>query len=155
MVEIKIKIKKRLTRKCETDCDCLARGISRERGAKLLRVCVCLARKVAVARGYSKLEVFCVLNSNYAFYEFYYFYIYTQVLALFQVAVARGYSKLEARSVGKRKFESPAFGFVLMKEGRKETESGVEVGADVVIICLLYTSPSPRDLSTSRMPSSA
>ena len=27
--------------------------------------------------------------------------------------------------------------------------------SDVIIICLLYTSPSPRDLSTSRMPSSA
>jgi len=26
---------------------------------------------------------------------------------------------------------------------------------DLVLICLLYTSPSPRDLSTSRMPSSA
>ena len=26
---------------------------------------------------------------------------------------------------------------------------------DVSITCLLYTSPSPRDLSTSRMPSSA
>ena len=26
---------------------------------------------------------------------------------------------------------------------------------DPVEICLLYTSPSPRDLSTSRMPSSA
>jgi len=25
----------------------------------------------------------------------------------------------------------------------------------IVLICLLYTSPSPRDLSTSRMPSSA
>ena len=25
----------------------------------------------------------------------------------------------------------------------------------VEVICLLYTSPSPRDLSTSRMPSSA
>ena len=25
----------------------------------------------------------------------------------------------------------------------------------ILIICLLYTSPSPRDLSTSRMPSSA
>ena len=25
----------------------------------------------------------------------------------------------------------------------------------VLIVCLLYTSPSPRDLSTSRMPSSA
>ena len=31
------------------------------------------------------------------------------------------------------------------------------VGADMAgsVICLLYTSPSPRDLSTSRMPSSA
>ena len=28
-------------------------------------------------------------------------------------------------------------------------------GAEVVSACLLYTSPSPRDLSTSRMPSSA
>ena len=26
---------------------------------------------------------------------------------------------------------------------------------EVVVVCLLYTSPSPRDLSTSRMPSSA
>ena len=28
-------------------------------------------------------------------------------------------------------------------------------GVGLVITCLLYTSPSPRDLSTSRMPSSA
>ena len=28
-------------------------------------------------------------------------------------------------------------------------------GQDIQKICLLYTSPSPRDLSTSRMPSSA
>ena len=28
-------------------------------------------------------------------------------------------------------------------------------GEEIVGICLLYTSPSPRDLSTSRMPSSA
>ena len=33
-----------------------------------------------------------------------------------------------------------------MKELKEMTEKG---------ICLLYTSPSPRDLSTSRMPSSA
>ena len=31
---------------------------------------------------------------------------------------------------------------------RKQAEDGED-------ICLLYTSPSPRDLSTSRMPSSA
>ena len=30
-----------------------------------------------------------------------------------------------------------------------------EIGDTLVDICLLYTSPSPRDLSTSRMPSSA
>ena len=32
---------------------------------------------------------------------------------------------------------------------------GMEVTSDRVRACLLYTSPSPRDLSTSRMPSSA
>ena len=30
-----------------------------------------------------------------------------------------------------------------------------ELKKDTIISCLLYTSPSPRDLSTSRMPSSA
>ena len=34
-------------------------------------------------------------------------------------------------------------------------ESTEEVARIVSICCLLYTSPSPRDLSTSRMPSSA
>ena len=29
------------------------------------------------------------------------------------------------------------------------------VAAGLYLLCLLYTSPSPRDLSTSRMPSSA
>ena len=33
--------------------------------------------------------------------------------------------------------------------------SNVDIDASVDISCLLYTSPSPRDLSTSRMPSSA
>ena len=32
---------------------------------------------------------------------------------------------------------------------------GDGVYSDDISICLLYTSPSPRDLSTSRMPSSA
>ena len=32
---------------------------------------------------------------------------------------------------------------------------GYEFTANVNMDCLLYTSPSPRDLSTSRMPSSA
>ena len=33
--------------------------------------------------------------------------------------------------------------------------SGIDVNDAILKICLLYTSPSPRDLSTSRMPSSA
>ena len=41
----------------------------------------------------------------------------------------------------------------LVKEfGKSENDSG---SAAVQVACLLYTSPSPRDLSTSRMPSSA
>ena len=34
-------------------------------------------------------------------------------------------------------------------------QSDVLNGYDALYVCLLYTSPSPRDLSTSRMPSSA
>ena len=34
-------------------------------------------------------------------------------------------------------------------------EVGLGGSLDAINICLLYTSPSPRDLSTSRMPSSA
>ena len=33
--------------------------------------------------------------------------------------------------------------------------NGMATAADWMSACLLYTSPSPRDLSTSRMPSSA
>ena len=37
-----------------------------------------------------------------------------------------------------------------------DTQDGNRVNAEVIgQSCLLYTSPSPRDLSTSRMPSSA
>ena len=43
--------------------------------------------------------------------------------------------------------------------GSKDQEENVKKNLDIVSkkfnICLLYTSPSPRDLSTSRMPSSA
>ena len=36
-----------------------------------------------------------------------------------------------------------------------KSEGGGEINAELDGTCLLYTSPSPRDLSTSRMPSSA
>ena len=35
------------------------------------------------------------------------------------------------------------------------SEGGDNIGLQTILSCLLYTSPSPRDLSTSRMPSSA
>ena len=38
---------------------------------------------------------------------------------------------------------------------RAELFYEMEKLGEKVVICLLYTSPSPRDLSTSRMPSSA
>ena len=36
-----------------------------------------------------------------------------------------------------------------------EAEQFANVSSSQLTLCLLYTSPSPRDLSTSRMPSSA
>ena len=50
----------------------------------------------------------------------------------------------------------PATGFVQQSpdEGKPATER-TEVKIMFSSNCLLYTSPSPRDLSTSRMPSSA
>ena len=43
--------------------------------------------------------------------------------------------------------------------GKEGADVGLELGLGelevAVTACLLYTSPSPRDLSTSRMPSSA
>ena len=40
------------------------------------------------------------------------------------------------------------------KELRKEVETGAN-GTQDYVVCLLYTSPSPRDYAASRMPSSA
>ena len=41
------------------------------------------------------------------------------------------------------------------KQVRQRIEQYTAIGHTVDKVCLLYTSPSPRDLSTSRMPSSA
>eukprot|EP00829_Urostomides_striatus_P011853 TRINITY_DN299_c0_g3_i2.p2 TRINITY_DN299_c0_g3~~TRINITY_DN299_c0_g3_i2.p2 ORF type:complete len:196 (-),score=85.34 TRINITY_DN299_c0_g3_i2:18-605(-) len=51
--------------------------------------------------------------------------------------------------------------FTWSKEEGLSEQTAVSIGAylesirDMLLLCLLYTSPSPRDLSTSRMPSSA
>ena len=45
--------------------------------------------------------------------------------------------------------------FDVVDGGLKVVELAPDVSMDDVNACLLYTSPSPRDLSTSRMPSSA
>ena len=42
-----------------------------------------------------------------------------------------------------------------VKAGQEITLTLRHIGKGDIKICLLYTSPSPRDLSTSRMPSSA
>ena len=78
-----------------------------------------------------------------------------KVLAGFAGATADAFTLFE-------KFESK-----LEKYSGHLTRSAVELAKDwrtdkilrnleaLLIVCLLYTSPSPRDLSTSRMPSSA
>ena len=44
---------------------------------------------------------------------------------------------------------------LVVHEGPAVSPPDDVIGAKQFYICLLYTSPSPRDLSTSRMPSSA
>ena len=44
--------------------------------------------------------------------------------------------------------------YTVLELGRRMKQEGLEI-VGVPTSCLLYTSPSPRDLSTSRMPSSA
>ena len=52
--------------------------------------------------------------------------------------------------------EALASTFAAKKEGRiKQNVPVLDAETSRSITCLLYTSPSPRDLSTSRMPSSA
>ena len=46
-------------------------------------------------------------------------------------------------------------GILLFKRSGKRLTGLTSPGDHLLPICLLYTSPSPRDLSTSRMPSSA
>ena len=66
----------------------------------------------------------------------------TVILNLSQSAISRQIQSLE-EDLKVKLFERHARGLTL-------TENG-----EYVYNCLLYTSPSPRDLSTSRMPSSA
>ena len=60
---------------------------------------------------------------------------------------------------------APSLGYILLTDGITTSVAIQRVTAGLnsfpllavplFILCLLYTSPSPRDLSTSRMPSSA
>ena len=53
-------------------------------------------------------------------------------------------------------FAAEGFDEVYEAETLIETFREIDLrNPDLIILCLLYTSPSPRDLSTSRMPSSA
>ena len=52
-------------------------------------------------------------------------------------------------------FGSLLFERLTLKVGLNRNETISMIIADVVYGCLLYTSPSPRDKSSSRMPSSA
>ena len=75
----------------------------------------------------------------------------------------------QARGTVVRQYSSAINGFVIQSRASKkvaallsdvrvshiEADQVVSIGATQNNACLLYTSPSPRDLSTSRMPSSA
>ena len=72
-----------------------------------------------------------------------------------ETTIAGAYGHLDARA-----FMSRALGLVTMLRSDMVDIGNPSTNADRIehdqfTVCLLYTSPSPRDLSTSRMPSSA
>ena len=69
---------------------------------------------------------------------------------------AHGESIGASHMAGDRLDDSQRCPFERKADGRMaEVPPRQRVAVDTPCICLLYTSPSPRDLSTSRMPSSA
>ena len=78
-----------------------------------------------------------------------------------KVALIQGGSRGIGAAIVKRlAAEGAAVAFTYVSSGAKSEElqnSITAAGGKALAIkaCLLYTSPSPRDLSTSRMPSSA
>ena len=61
----------------------------------------------------------------------------------------------------KEELESSMFNYIKLQQEKQTTENKVQTISDFmneklnIQICLLYTSPSPRDATLSRMPSSA
>ena len=66
-----------------------------------------------------------------------------------------GGTSLEEAGIGKGYFFRRALGSRFGGDRIARTKGRMGVGGAGTNPCLLYTSPSPRDLSTSRMPSSA
>ena len=73
----------------------------------------------------------------------------TQKILLVETAEAQSDNQLRL------KLESQNANLVDAFESSADLVSKIELLKPDVLLCLLYTSPSPRDLSTSRMPSSA
>ena len=71
-----------------------------------------------------------------------------------QYNVAVGIDALDAVTTGDKNVVVGYDALTANTTGYENTVLGHQAG-DEIVACLLYTSPSPRDLSTSRMPSSA
>ena len=52
-------------------------------------------------------------------------------------------------------YQNPENGYCVLKVRTEQGETVTVVGTIPMSVCLLYTSPSPRDRQKSRMPSSA
>ena len=72
-------------------------------------------------------------------------------LLLAAIAAERGWAVIIGRKNSVAEFTSDIRGIVIDKDGLASKKDRI----DQYIICLLYTSPSPRDRQRSRMPSSA
>ena len=81
------------------------------------------------------------------------------MISLIGIAVSIDYSLFMIsrfrEEIAKGESTESAIATMMDTAGRAVMYSGATVAVGLCSLCLLYTSPSPRDLSTSRMPSSA
>ena len=83
------------------------------------------------------------------------------IISIFLVSCGGGSSaEEEFKFYSKKEVDTQQLDLTVEASGTVEAISSIEIkskasGEILYLGCLLYTSPSPRDLSTSRMPSSA
>ena len=110
----------------------------------------CRVMRTAIELGYRTVAVYSEADSDARHVQ-----IADEAVCIGPAQVNQSYLRIDAIIEAARKTGADAIhpGYGFLSENADFAQAVIDAG--LIWICLLYTSPSPRDLSTSRMPSSA